>query len=148
MPAAGIWDRARQIALQLGAWASLSIAFGAVLIVTGGPFARAVGLQFAIWGAVDLAIALAGARDRRRKLAAGANRDPAASAAESRRLRRLLWINGGLDVLYVAVGAALLGFGRGPVVDGHGAGVLVQGAFLLIFDVAHASTLPRPDGSD
>jgi hypothetical protein len=86
-------------------------------------------------------------RDRRRKLAAGAGRDPEATAAEARRLRRLLWINAGLDVLYVVVGAGLVVFGSGPVVDGHGVGVMVQGAFLLVFDAAHAATLPGSDAS-
>jgi hypothetical protein len=137
--------RARTIARQLGAWALASLLVGFGLVAWGDPFGRAVGLQFLIWGAVDLAIAGVGDRDRRRKLAAGAGRDRVASAAETRRLRRLLWINAGLDVLYVAVGAGLVAFGAGPVVDGHGAGVLVQGGFLLLFDVWHAATLPRPD---
>jgi hypothetical protein len=35
-------------------------------------------------------------------------------------------------------------FGRGEVLDGHGVGVLVQGGFLLLFDAAHAASLPRP----
>lgn len=148
MRAVSVWDRARTIALQLGTWASLSIVGGGLLIALGGPFGRAIGIQFVVWGAVDLAIAGAGDRDRRRKLTAGAGRDPAASAAETRRLRRLLWINAGLDVLYATVGAGLVAFGTGPVVDGHGVGVLIQGGFLLVFDVAHAATLPPSDASD
>lgn len=147
MPAFAIWNRAGTIARQLATWALASAGIGAGLLAWGDPFARAVGIQFLIWGAVDGAIAGVGARDRRRKVTAGADRDPQASAAEARRLRRLLWINAGLDVLYVAVGAGLVAFGPGPVVDGHGVGVLIQGAFLLIFDTAHAATLPGADGS-
>jgi len=148
VPAVSVWDRARTIALQLGVWASLSIVVGGLLFALGGPFGRAVGIQFVIWGAVDLAIAGMGQRDRRRKLRAGAAEDARATRAEARRLRRLLWINAGLDVLYVAVGAGLVAFGPGPVVDGHGLGVLVQGGFLLVFDVAHAATLSPPDAPD
>jgi hypothetical protein len=144
-PAAAIWDRQRAIGRQLGAWAAASIAAGVALILAGGPFGRAVGIQFVVWGAVDLAIAALGDRDRRRKLARGAADDPAAAAAETRRLRRLLWINAGLDVVYLAVGAALVGLGRSPVLDGHGVGVLAQGGFLLLFDALHAASLPRPD---
>ena len=147
MRAVAIWDRARAIARQLGAWAIASIVIGAGLVVGGDPFGGAVGIQFLIWGTVDLAIAAVGERDRRRKLAAGAGSDPAASATETRRLRRLLWINAALDVVYVAVGAGLVVFGPGPVVDGHGVGVVIQGGFLLAFDAAHAATLPRPGAS-
>jgi hypothetical protein len=144
-PPDAIWNRARAIGRQLAAWATASIVAGAALILAGGPFGGAVGVQFVVWGAVDLAIAALGERDRRRKLGRGARDDPRAGAAEARRLRRLLWINAGLDVVYLAVGGGLVAFGRGPVLDGHGVGVLVQGGFLLIFDAAHAATLPRSD---
>ncbi len=138
------WGRVAAISRQLAAWALLSLAAGAAAAILGPPFWRAVGIQFLVWGAIDLAIAAAGARDLRRKLAAGAADDPAAAERERRRLRRLLLVNAGLDVGYLAVGAALTGFGAGPIRAGHGAGVLVQGAFLLAFDAGHAAGLRRP----
>jgi carboxylesterase len=63
---------------------------------------------------------------------------------ESRKLKRTLWINTGLDLLYIAGGiilAATLG-GSNPVWGGHGWGIIVQGAFLLFFDLIHAQCVP------
>jgi len=56
----------------------------------------------------------------------------------------LLWINTALDVLYVAGGLILaLAFGsRGMDWQGHGWGIVVQGAFLFLFDLIHAQSVP------
>jgi hypothetical protein len=52
-------------------------------------------------------------------------------------LRTILYVNAGLDVLYIAAGVFMLtrdeGFWKGA-----GWGVIVQGGFLLIFDLLHA----------
>lgn len=110
----------------LGAWAAASVVLGGVL--AAGQRTRGFGRQTAAWGAVDGAIAAVGVRNRRRR----GPTDPA-------RLRRVLLVNAGLDVGYLAVGAALL---RGRW-RGDGAAVLVQGAFLLALDGAAAAAL-RP----
>lgn len=52
-------------------------------------------------------------------------------------LRRLLWINAGLDVLYVAVGLGLWMRPR-PMLKGFGLAIAIQGLFLLFFDLLHA----------
>jgi carboxylesterase len=55
-----------------------------------------------------------------------------------------LWINTGLDVLYIAGGitlASILGPGN-PGWLGHGWGIMVQGAFLFFFDLIHAQAVP------
>jgi hypothetical protein len=49
-------------------------------------------------------------------------------------LQPILGINAGLDVVYLIAGAALA-LGRGPRLRGFGWAVLVQGAFLLAFDL-------------
>jgi hypothetical protein len=138
------WTHARRIERQLGAWAALSLVAAGVLTwaalawpeplsVTLG----AVALQFAVWGAIDGAIAAFGARDRRRRLARGDAADAKATAAFGSRLRRLLRLNAGLDVGSLAVGLALVLLWRTPAGAGHGLGVLVQGGFLLLFDAWH-----------
>jgi hypothetical protein len=129
---------------QLTAWSLGSIVAGVAALVGGGPFLRALGMQFAIWGAVDLALALNGERDRRRVQARGETADLAAAGRDRRRLVRLLWINAALDVVYVAVGAGLILLGPDRVWAGHGTGVLVQGGFLLVFDAAHAHAMREP----
>ncbi len=121
--------RERTLARVLGLWAAGSITAGA--LVRG-----AAGRQHALWGAVDGALAARGllrAPDR--------VREPGERAA---RLRRLLLVNAGLDVGYLALGATLrsgrLGAARRP----DGEAVLVQGAFLLGLDLWHARALQAP----
>ena len=79
------------------------------------------------WGFVNGAIALIG-------LLNAETNDYAA-------LRTTLWINAGLDVLYVASGLYLL---SRPEETWRGAGtaILIQGSFLLVFDVLHALLVP------
>ena len=138
------WRAARRVGRQLALWALLSVAAAGLLAwaaaVVGDGLAvtlRAVALQFVVWGVVDGAIAAFGERDRRRRIARGEDRDPAATRAFGARLRRLLRLNAGLDLIYVAVGAALLIGWRTPAGLGHGLGVLIQGGFLLAFDTWH-----------
>jgi hypothetical protein len=115
----------------LGRWAVGSVVVGALL--SGDPRTRGFGRQTAAWGVVDGAIALVGAR----RQAAGRTTAPA-------RLRRVLLVNAGLDVGYVAAGAWLL---RSSRWRGDGAAVLVQGAFLLWIDGASARRLRPADPS-
>jgi hypothetical protein len=138
------WRAARRVGRQLAVWALLSVAGAGLLAglaaAVGGDLAvtlRALALQFVVWGAIDGVIAAFGERDRRGRIARGEHRDPAATRAFGARLRRLLRLNAGLDLVYVAVGAALLVGWRTPAGLGHGLGVLVQGGFLLVFDVWH-----------
>lgn len=133
--------RQRAIARQLGAWSVASIVSGGALWAAGRfqdrPLLVGLGRQSAAWGVVDLAIAVAGEVRRRR----GDERPP---EVVRRRLRRLLLVNAGLDVVYVGGGALLVRAGRagrGPTVVGDGVAVVVQGAFLLAFDTWHAARL-------
>lgn len=63
---------------------------------------------------------------------------PAVEAQERRNLRRLLWLNAGLDVLYVLGGLLLQ---RRQHWRGHGWGIIIQGSFLFLFDLYHALIL-------
>ena len=60
-----IWDFQDALSRRLLLWSALSIAAGAVLWLFGGPFGRGFGLQAAVWGGIDAAIALFGQRSAR-----------------------------------------------------------------------------------
>jgi hypothetical protein len=112
-----------RIAQQLMLWALVCLAgamFG--LWRTGQVFWRAFWFMTGVWALVNAAIAYVGWL--------GAEPDLA-------NLRRLLWINAGLDVLYVAVGLGLWMRPR-PMLKGFGLAIAIQGLFLLFFDLLHA----------
>jgi hypothetical protein len=116
-------------------WAAASVLTGTMLTVTGGDdYTRAVGVQNIAWGAIDGVIAGFGYRGIRKKV----NLDNPISywQIEDKKLRKIFLINAGLDVLYIATGAALMGFGKTDFVRGSGAGVILQGSFLFAFDSA------------
>jgi hypothetical protein len=136
-----IWQFQRQIAHRLFAWGVFSVILGGVML-RGRPFWRALGGQFIVWGAIDAAIAFIGNLSARQRLQNDPHSlEPDTTDQETRKLSRLLWLNSGLDVGYVLGGAWLM---RRTTDDlrGAGWGVLIQGGFLLIFDLFHALTLP------
>ena len=114
-----------QLTRVLSGWAVASVVGGVAL--SAFPRTRGFGRQTAAWGAVDGAIAYAGIRGRRRK----GPTDPA-------HLRRVLLVNAGLDVGYLALGRRMLHSERWR---GDGQAVLVQGAFLLLLDTTAAARL-------
>ena len=139
-----IWDFTKLVSRRLLLWAVPSVLAGAVLILFGKPFWRAFGIQAFAWGAIDGLIAWVGLL-RLQKLPT----TPSSFSEESKeaaRMRKILWINNALDVLYMAGGAALIYF-LGASSDfwrGTGWGVILQGAFLFLFDMMHALRVPEP----
>lgn len=143
-----VWELYDMISRRLLRWSALSVLAGIALVLVGGtyifdlPFARAFGIQAIAWGLADAAIAQGGAwlAERRR----GDRPMSAHDDREAGRLRRLLLVNTGLDVLYVTGGLVLartLG-AQDPGWRGHGWGIVAQGVFLLIFDLIHAQSVP------
>jgi hypothetical protein len=128
--------------MRLAVWGGSSLIVGIVLL--GLLRVRKVrsslldhfGIQTAAWGAVDLALALAGMQ--RLEL-----RDLTAAT----RLDRFLWLNIGLDVGYAMVGITLVVMGwrvaRRPGLVGAGLGVVIQGFALAILDLLLAGQISR-----
>jgi hypothetical protein len=118
----------------LAGWAAMSMASGALLWATAGKddYTRAVGIQSLAWGAVNGVIAGVNIGSDYRKR----NLDKPATywQSETKGARRIYLINVGLDALYVATGALLMGLGKTDFVRGTGAGIAAQGGFLLAFD--------------
>jgi alpha-beta hydrolase superfamily lysophospholipase len=139
-----IWAFVDVLGRRLVLWAVLSVLAGAAMLAWGDAFWRGVGFMFVAWGVIDGLIGVAGRwfADRNRRRLRG---DADAPAREATRIRRILWINAGLDVLYIAGGAWLLATAGDAGGAGAGLGIVLQGAFLLVFDVAHARWVPSPD---
>lgn len=139
-----IWDFIKLISRRLMLWALPSILAGTGLILFGNAFWRAFGIQALTWGVVDGLIAWFGLQRLGEEI-----QGPTSFAKEEKeasRIRKILWINTALDVLYTAGGAALVIFlgAESPFWRGTGWGVITQGAFLYLFDLMHALRVPDP----
>jgi Family of unknown function (DUF6992) len=134
-----IWEYQRILTRRLIQWALLSLGIGALL--SGGTrFWRGVGGQFVGWALVNLGIAYFGVTTSEKRRVALP--DPLALEMverEAHNLRRLLWINTLLDLCYVAGGRWLIRRGK----RGTGWGIILQGAFLFMFDLLHAGSVPH-----
>ena len=144
----------------LGGWAVANIVSGlAGMAITDEPARRGFWEMNAMWNTVNLAIAAWGLYD----LSRSADTEPANAASnaiadgmdiasyreESHSLQKVLLFNAGLNVAYMAVGGWMWDRGnRGdgiPAVNissdrltGWGQSLVMQGAFLLAFDVTMA----------
>jgi D-alanyl-lipoteichoic acid acyltransferase DltB (MBOAT superfamily) len=137
-----IWLFQDQLTRRLTWWSMGSILAGALMLLPEG-FWRGMGVQFLAWGLIDLAIAFFGARSASKRKARLSPAELLATAPKERaNLAKILWINTGLDVLYVAGGLALIVTqGNDPFWLGGGWGVVLQGGFLFLFDLFHALKL-------
>jgi hypothetical protein len=120
--------------LRWGVGSSLA---GALLAVMPSDYWRQFGVQAATWGAIDAALAMAGRRDAllkaERSFAGDISEAQERAAAEG--FRRILLVNAGLDVLYIAAGLATAARNaERPGRRGLGHGIAAQGLFLLVFD--------------
>jgi hypothetical protein len=128
-------------------WGGLSTGLGAILMTWGSSFRRGIGSQFIGWGIIDALIGWFGLRSSRKQ---AAQPDAHTKEAQSRArtyLRRVLAINTGLDVLYVSGGLWLAGTQgkRDRFWRGAGIGIVIQGAFLFVFDLMHVLLLQDTD---
>jgi hypothetical protein len=115
------------VGLRLMAWSLPWIGAGIIgLWASNDAYWKGFWGMNAAWGLINTSIAFAGLL--------GSEPDPAS-------LRTILLVNAGLDVLYVVGGVYLLTRPE-DTWCGAGVAVIVQGAFLLIFDLLHAFLIP------
>lgn len=139
-----IWDYQKTLAGRLLVWSAASIISAAILLVSGvSPSWRGFAIQALAWGAIDAAIALVALPSSLRR--AALSPDVTEANRQADRLRRILWVNTFLDVLYVSGGVLIINtLGQtNPFMAGTGWGVVVQGGFLLLFDLTHALGVPN-----
>lgn len=94
-------------------------------LLTDDPWQRSFWLTNSVWAAVNSGIALVGLL--------GAEPD-------QNQLRDLLYVNAAIDVGYIAAGTFLL-LQNDPRAQGAGWAVLIQGAWLLVFDLFNGLAL-------
>lgn len=128
--------------LRLVLWGGTSLLVGSALLAllrvrrVRSSLLDHFGIQTALWGAIDLTLALL-----------GLNRLELRDLAGATRLDRFLWLNVGLDAGYVMVGLTLLVIGwrapRRPGLVGAGLAVIVQGSALALLDLLLAGQIAR-----
>ena len=126
----------KRFLLLLG-WGLLSVIAGFALQLNPKPFWKQFGIQALLWGAIDAALALFGiiGADKKGKRYVFGELGPTDEQKEARSFYRILLINTGLDVGYVALGAWLMQrFKTRADRRGMGLGILIQGLWLFLFD--------------
>jgi len=122
----------------LGSWALLNMATGAWGMSTQSGSAKYFYQMNLFWNTVNLGIAGVA-------LVSGNLSDPTSLSPQQMidkhlLTEKVLLVNAGLDVLYMAGGAFMLGKSKSSVkrpelMKGYGQSLLLQGGFLLVFDL-------------
>ncbi len=121
---------------QLLGWSALCGGVGVALMQSDRPLIFHFGGMTLAWAVINALIALFALRGVSKK--ARQNADTPTVLGWARHLHKLLWINFGLDILYIAVGVGLARWNiSNPMLVGFGWAVVIQGAFLLLFDGWH-----------
>lgn len=120
----------------LGTWAVGNIAIGAYGWSQNSGETKYFHQMNTLWNTVNLGLAIGGLL--------GSKTLPSSKIElleHSRRMERIFLINAGLDVLYMGTGAYLLNIDladsgkRSEQYEGYGKSLILQGAFLFIFDL-------------
>lgn len=121
----------------LGSWAAANLVVGGIGWATTNGQTKYFHQMNALWNVANLGIALLGynstIRDRNRTYS------PQESLEEQRKLENIFLVNGALDLGYIGAGIYLRhrGIVNGSEQSkGYGSAVIMQGAFLLLFDAA------------
>jgi hypothetical protein len=144
-PNVDIWQFQMGLSARLMQWAGFSVGTGTALALSGDRFKQGVGGQFVGWGLIDGLLAFFGAQNATKQSEEPEAHAPERQAEERRNLRTILSVNTGLDVFYI-LGGLWLARTKGRDDEfwrGSGWGIVIQGAFLFVFDLIHALQLKR-----
>lgn len=138
-----IWDFQQALSRRLLAWNLLNMGAG-IWFSRKDEFWRGFGSQNIGWSLINIAIAFFGARSSARCARLPDANSQETLARESRNLRRILWINSALDIIFMIGGWRMAQrTASQPLLRGMGIGIVLQGALLFLFDVLHAPMVPR-----
>lgn len=120
----------------LGAWASANIIQGTISASNTQGSEKAFHQMNAYWNTVNFAIAGVGLLGIRKQL--NKQYGLASNLKEQQKLEKILLLNSGLDLAYITAGLYLKERGsrlNNPRNEGFGNSLIIQGAFLLVFDL-------------
>ncbi|MDZ4070502.1 MAG: hypothetical protein U1C70_01650 [Sediminibacterium sp.] len=120
----------------LGAWASANIIQGTISASNTQGSEKAFHQMNAYWNTVNFAIAGVGLLGIRKQMKRAYGL--ASNLKEQQKLEKILLLNSGLDLAYIASGLYLKEKGirlNNTRNEGFGNSLLLQGAFLLVFDL-------------
>lgn len=119
----------------LGSWAVVNISSGFIASAHNTGSTKYFYQMNGIWNIVNLGAAISG------RINADRNIDKTLSSQESlkqqRQIENIFLVNGGLDFVYIGAGMYLHQRGNNDNSDklrGYGSSIILQGAFLLLFD--------------
>jgi hypothetical protein len=129
-------NRIKNTGMQvLGSWAAANIVVGSIGWASTNGQTRSFHQMNTIWNVANLGVAILGyssaQRDKNRKYTAKE------SLAEQKKIEKIFLVNGGLDLVYIGAGLYLNHRGNINNSDqskGYGKAIVLQGAFLLLFD--------------
>lgn len=119
-------------------WAVGSVATGLLWLRSASDFFQGMGSQFALWGLVDGLIAVFGIRSAERNAARyiSGEIDQTKHNQQSRLFETIVWLNVILDLGYILGGAIFKKNNQNNHKrEGMGTGIMIQGLFLLIWDI-------------
>jgi hypothetical protein len=104
-------------------WSTVSIIAGVALYFFSFVLLlQGIGLEAMLWGLINLVIAFKILKRKEHVL---------------EKIKRELSISIGLDFIYPIIGLPLILLGQDAYLVGNGYGIIIQGAFLLILDLAY-----------
>ncbi|MDB5004265.1 MAG: hypothetical protein JWQ34_2490 [Mucilaginibacter sp.] len=119
----------------LGSWAIANIAVDGICWASTNGKTKYFHQMNAIWNVANLGAAILGYTDTINDK--NKTYPPEESLKEQNKLEKIFLVNGGLDVIYIGAGIYLNHRGNMNNSDqcrGYGSAVILQGAFLLLFD--------------
>jgi len=132
----------------LGSWAIVNIGIGAAGWANSNGGSNKYFYQMnVLWNVVNLGAAISGFTGAQKNM--NKQMAPAENLKQQQNIEKIFLINGGLDVVYIGTGLYLQHRGDIRNLDqlrGYGSSIILQGAFLLLFDGTMYNT-QRHNGS-
>jgi hypothetical protein len=130
-------DRSDTANAILGGWSAASIAVGTIMLAASDdPFVENMAIQHVVWGGIDALIVGITSIVLQQQRTEQVDRQTWIDRRNT--AQTVFWVNAGLDLAYMATGAAIWLFSQDDKWKGAGSGILLQGGFLLGFDTGSA----------